>query len=653
MDMLPTLCTAMKRAGGDALVLRTGESPHVLTPNGRQNVARAILSGNALEALVSQIFSGAGRQALHDTNVVVEQVTVPEVGLTLSARAERAGDQITIELRESAPVPVAAATDIAAVESEPQAVDVASDEAAADSQQWFEVPLSGGSDGAFDAVPSFASTVEPVETLETPVHEIAAREIEPLIDAPASSYEELFLQVPPAANAEEPAPEPEVTAAIEAEATREPEPVAWTFSEQPPVLESPTSDPSLPVYEESSVSASPDLEFVEPSSAADGAPGNQPAGLTAWATLAAARGATALYLRANATPMARVEDRVEPLAADAVDPWRFDELLNEFNGGRSHGWEPGAHGEWSWRVPSIGEVSCWSFNDDHGPGLMMRLRLQAASRSLHKIIPRRVRAACDGDGLVVVAAPTSADLATVAAAVGDIAGRQRGGYVISLRAAGTARHDIAGAFVSQREFNGNDGDAAVAIRAAASESPDVLIVAPPTSEAAMREVVNAAEGGRLVIVAVLAPTSMQALRAIVGRGSAGGDAQTRLALATSFRVAFAYRVLQRLGGGRTPVRDLVVGTSEISALLASGDFTGISRLQREGAISMTTVDDSLARAVRRGHLTLRQAASHAVDKKYLVNLVRTGRRSGVQGEAGAPSGVLEPVSSSRAKWSSH
>jgi len=75
-------------------------------------------------------------------------------------------------------------------------------------------------------------------------------------------------------------------------------------------------------------------------------------------------------------------------------------------------------------------------------------------------------------------------------------------------------------------FNGNDGDIAAAIRAAASELPDVLIVAPPTSEAAMREVVSAAESGRLVILGVLAPTSMQALRAVVGRGSAGGDAAT-------------------------------------------------------------------------------------------------------------------------------
>ena len=71
MDMLPTLCAAMKRAGGDALVLRTGESPHVLTSSGKQNVARAVLSANALEALVAQIFSEAGRQTLRDSGQVV------------------------------------------------------------------------------------------------------------------------------------------------------------------------------------------------------------------------------------------------------------------------------------------------------------------------------------------------------------------------------------------------------------------------------------------------------------------------------------------------------------------------------------------------------------------------------------------------------
>ena len=654
MDMLPTLCAAMKRAGGEALVLRTGESPHVLTGSGRQNVARAILSANALEALVTQIFSDAGRQTLREAGLVFEEVTVSG-GLLLTARAERKADQLTIELREKVPAPVEATASFepeATAAPEATDPDTASDAGEAP-QQWFEVSVGGAAEGAFDAVPSFAVTADPSELREAPVHEIAATELEPLTESASVQYEELFLQVPPASADVEPAA-PEYYDATDASvAAPEPERTTWTFNH---LVVSESYERPLPAYEESTVNASPDLQFVEPPSADHGAAAeNQPTGLTGWATRAASRGATALYLRAGATPLARVEDRLEPLTSDSVDNWRFEELVTEFNSGRSHGWELGSHGEMTWQVPSVGQVSCWSFADDQGNGLMMRLRLQVPTRSFHKIVPRRVRAACDGDGLIVVSAPTTADVAAVSAAVGDLAGRQRGGYVISLRAAGSARHEIAGAFVSQREFNGNDGDVAAAIRAAASELPDVLIVAPPTSEVAMREAVNAAEGGRLVILGVLAPTSMQALRAVVGRGSAGGDAQTRLALATSFRVAFAYRVLQRLGGGRIPVRDLVVGTSEVSAMLASGDFPGISRLQREGGMSMTTVDDSLARAVRRGRLSLRQAASHAVDKKYLVGLVRSGRRqsTAAEGSTAPNSSVLEPVSSSRQRWSNY
>jgi Tfp pilus assembly pilus retraction ATPase PilT len=647
----------MKRAGGDALVLRTGESPHVLTGNGRQNVARAILSANALEALVTQIFSDGARQTLRDSGRVVEEVTAG--GLLLTASAERAPDHVMIELRESVPLPVTATPDPApetAPAPELQATVTerdAAEELAAEPEgtpQWFEVSVAGSAEGAFDAVPSFASTVDPTDQHETPVHEIAVTELEPLTESASGQYEELFLQVPPATADEAPADVPEYSVTA-ASSTAEPEPErpTWTFS-HPAAPE--TFEHPLPAYEESTVTAS-DLQFVEPPSAGTGAAENQPLGLTAWATRAAERGAAALYLRAGAAPLARVEDRLEPLTADAVDSWRFEELITEFNNGRSQGWELGSHGEMTWQIGALGQVSCWSFTDDQGSGLMMRLRLRVPTRSLFKVIPRRVRAACDGDGLVIVSAPTTADVAAVSAAVGDLAGRQRGGYVISLRAAGSPRHEIAGAFVSQREFTGSDGDVAAAIRAAASELPDVLVVAPPTSEAAMREVVNAAEGGRLVVLGVLASTSMQALRAVVGRGSAGGDAQTRLALATSFRVAFAYRVLQRLGGGRLVVRDLVVGTSEISAMLASGDFSGIARLQREGGMSMTTVDDSLARAVARGQLSLRQAASHAVDKKYLVGMIRAARRQtppASDSRTASGSGVLEPVSASRERW---
>src|SRR6185503_14541604 len=149
MDMLPTLCAAMKRAGGDALVLRTGESPHVLTGSGRQNVARAVLSANALEALLTQIFSVEGRQTLRDSGQVLEEVTVSG-GLMLSAWAERTSDQVTIELRECAPAPASAAPapepEVATLAAATADADAAT-KAAEPPQQWLEVSVGEAAEG--------------------------------------------------------------------------------------------------------------------------------------------------------------------------------------------------------------------------------------------------------------------------------------------------------------------------------------------------------------------------------------------------------------------------------------------------------------------------------------------------------------------------
>jgi Tfp pilus assembly pilus retraction ATPase PilT len=129
-----------------------------------------------------------------------------------------------------------------------------------------------------------------------------------------------------------------------------------------------------------------------------------------------------------------------------------------------------------------------------------------------------------------------------------------------------------------------------------------------------------------VVLSGASPTSLQSLRSLVGRGTSAADAQLRLSLANNFRAAFATRTLRRLGGGRTIVQDLLLGTSEVSGLIASGDFAGITRLQRQGLGGMFTVDERLARGVQRGHLPLRQAAENSLDRRHLVSLVRSSGR---------------------------
>jgi Tfp pilus assembly pilus retraction ATPase PilT len=343
--------------------------------------------------------------------------------------------------------------------------------------------------------------------------------------------------------------------------------------------------------------------------------------LQGWIGLAMSRGATTLYLRAGAPASARVDERIERLSDDLVDASTLDEASGAFARGGDGMWQSRADGEWVREYHELGTVSCRMFSDHHGFGLVLQIRPQAAPRLLHKHIPRQVRTACEGDGLVVVSAPTEAAVESLALTLADWSGRNRGGYLISLQRR-SLRGDISGAFVSLRTITGPDAEFAAAIRRASHENPDILLVTGPQTELPLHEAILASTGGRLVIVAVVAPTTVEALRILMGQSGLDRDAHLRRALAASFRAAVGYRSLRRIGGGRMMIQDIVLGSNEVRPLLEAADFDGLVNTQRQGSGGMRSVDEALARGIRRGQVSLREAAAHAIDRRHMVALVR-------------------------------
>ena len=595
MDMLPSLCAAMVRANGDSLVLESGRAPYVVAGTQRQDVAKATLSDNALEALVGQIFSESGRHSFKESGFASEDVHVPSAGLTLSATVLRSDDGVSIELKRAP-----------AVETEPvQLTGVGDDSLFAAPEQTL---TTSEQLGEWEPSPGIFADSEP----QMPEHEE---------DVPVVMLDPL------------PATQDDPWGRVE-------------FDQTPQASIPSSTTTAMPTYD----SFAPPKPVSTPASVP--ARSQAIAGdLMAWANDAADKGASTVYLRAGSLPVVRVDERLDPVGASVLDEPAIAQLISDLEDGSDQSWQRGAEGEWVRVDARLGRVVCRLFTDDQGRGLIIRLQPTSAARGLHRLVPRKVKAACDGDGLIVVSAASTDDALGLASSVADLAAQRRGGYVVVLRPDGAQRSQVAGSFVSQREFAPNE--AAAAIRGAVAVSPDFLLVALPQAEGTGREIARASEGGRLVIVAMAAPTSLQAVRSLVGRGSSVGDAQVRLSLAGSFRAAFATRTLRRLGGGRTTVQDLLLGTSEISSLIASGDFAGATRLQRQGLSGMFTVDERLARGVRRGHLPLRQAAENALDRRHLISLVRSaGRTARVNHSDAEFEAQLQPVGAGRGAASS-
>jgi Tfp pilus assembly pilus retraction ATPase PilT len=544
MSLMPSLCAALERVGGERLVMRAGERPHVLAGDRRHDVASAILSVNAVEALAEQILSNDGRRELREKGAVSETIHASSFPHPLMAKAERVGDEVSVELIVQLPA--------AAAEPEP--------------------------------------VVEPEPPVEYAPEPIAEPEPEPV----AESTPEVREPVEPRYSQPEPAEAPRPMAHIE------PAPPMTVVAR----VEEPRPMQPMRTFSSSVVGERLDLQ--------------------GWVAHAIERGATTLYLRAGAPASARVDDRIEHLGGDLVDASVLDEVSGAFARGGDGLWQSRSDGEWVREFHDLGTVSCRMFSDHHGFGLVLQMRPHTSPRLLHKHIPRQVRTACEGEGLVVVSAPTEAAVESLALALADYSGRTRGGYLISLQRR-SLRGDIAGAFVSLRTITGPDSEFAAAIRRASHEAPDILLVTGPQTELPLHEAILASTGGRLVIVAVVAPTTVDALRVLVGQS--GLDRDLRHALAASFRAAVGYRSLRRIGGGRMLVQDIILGSNDVRPLIEAADFDGLVNSQRQGPGGMRSVDEALARAVRRGHIALREAAAQSVDRGHMVALVRMLARS--------------------------
>jgi len=563
MSLMPSLCAALERVGGERLVMRAGERPHVLAGDRRHDVASAILSVNAVEALAEQILSSDGRRELREKGTASETIQAASFPHPLMAKAERVGDEFSIELVVQKPVeapvpsePEPVVTEVAPVEPEPEPEPVA-------------------------VVPPPPPVVEHSYSEPAPVH----------VEAP-----------PPVAHTE-PVSHPPVTVVTRVEDHR---PVVHAMR----TLSSPASGERL------------DLQ--------------------GWIAYAIGRGATTLYLRAGAPASARIDDRIEALSEDVVDASVLDEASTAFSRGGDGQWQSRSDGEWVREYHDLGSVSCRMFSDHHGFGLVLQMRPHASPRMLHKHIPRQVRTACEGDGLIVVSAPTEAAVESLAVALADWTGRNRGGYLISLQRR-SLRGDISGAFVSLRTITGPDAEFAAAIRRASHEGPDILLVTGPQTELPLHEAILASTGGRLVIVAVVAPTTVDALRILVGQSGLDRDAHLRRALAASFRAAVGYRSLRRIGGGRMLIQDIILGSNDVRPLLESADFDGLVSSQRQGSGGMRSVDEALARAIRRGQVSLREAAAHAVDRRHMVAQVRMLSRARLTRNASAEREIHMPI----------
>jgi twitching motility protein PilT len=352
-------------------------------------------------------------------------------------------------------------------------------------------------------------------------------------------------------------------------------------------------------------------------------------GLDRLLRLAAARGASTLYLSSHSRPSVRVDGDVHTLeGAPVFGPNDVESLLLTMMPARNaEALRTGVASEWIFDLSGVGRVRCLSFRDHRGPGGVFRMMPVRTVTSDQLGLSREIQGlAVEPEGVVIVAGPRLSGKRTLMSALVDLINRTRRDHVITIETEINVVHERSGAFVSQREVrNGTEEMVAVA-RAALREDPDVLVLEDLRTAELMDVALDAAGAGRLVIGGFHSHSASGAVDRIIDLYPPEQRRQVQLSLAQNLRGVVAQVLLRKTTGGRVAARELLLNSPAVAGVLAEGKTSQLPQAIEAGRRQgMVPLNDALVGYVQSGSVDVHEAYRRSADRAgFLALLKRQG-----------------------------
>ncbi len=341
--------------------------------------------------------------------------------------------------------------------------------------------------------------------------------------------------------------------------------------------------------------------------------------------IAAARGASTLYVVAQSRPLIRVDGEFSALEGEPVlTAADVDRLVMDLAPPRRRDALQNGPIEWICDVPELGRVRCQTFRDYRGPGVIFRMfPPRAISADQLGLTPEVQALASQSDGLVLVTGARASGKSTLLNAFVDLINRTRSDHVITIESQIGFVHESRRSFISQRETRGDAENAAAAVRAAVREDPDVMVIEDLRSAEIVAASLEAAESGRLVFASLPASSTIAAVERLVELLPADRRPKARTSLAGSLRGVVAQVLLRKVRGGRAVAREILLNTPAVAALVLEGKTfqlpVALDSGRRHGMVPLT---DSLAAHVRDGSVHVAEAYRKALDRPALLALLK-------------------------------
>ncbi len=227
-------------------------------------------------------------------------------------------------------------------------------------------------------------------------------------------------------------------------------------------------------------------------------------------------------------------------------------------------------------------------------------------------------------GLVLVTGPTGSGKSTTLAAMIDYINDTRDAHIITIEDPLEFVHPNKRCLITQREVHTHTHSFASALKMAAREDPDIILVGEMRDLETIRQALSAAELGILVFGTLHTNSAAKTIDRIIDAFPADEQPQVRVMLADSLKSVIAQQLCKTADGkGRCAANEILIATSALGNLIREGKIAMINSMIQTGTgLGMQTMDQALMKYVQEGKITPLAAYEKAIDKEVFTKLVR-------------------------------
>lgn len=225
-------------------------------------------------------------------------------------------------------------------------------------------------------------------------------------------------------------------------------------------------------------------------------------------------------------------------------------------------------------------------------------------------------------GFVIVAGPTGHGKSSTLAAILNEINTNRAMHILTIEDPIEFVYPKGSSIITQREMGTDTHSWSLALRSSLREDPDVVLVGEMRDPETMQAAITLAETGHLVFSTLHTNSASQSIDRIVDAFPSDQRPQVRIQLAATLKGIISQRLLSRIGGGRVPAVEVLLGSSAVASNIRDGKSHLIdSVIQTSKDMGMVTLDDSLANLVRSGIVALEDAKAYTLRESELLRLI--------------------------------